>query len=99
MTNEHLWTDTYEDLALWCSINAQPDSPTGRHAEAVVTIRLALEQAAAAGAQTRAAEAQAEAAHASAAASTATARATWWLVLATWVLALVTLGIALRTGL
>jgi hypothetical protein len=74
MAYEYLWTESLEELALWCGIKAQPDSPTARVAETVLGARLALTQASALEATTKAAR--------------STARATWVLVLATWALAI-----------
>jgi hypothetical protein len=90
MAEEHLWTDDLRDLALWCGINALPDSPKGRVAAAVLQARLALAQA-------DAANAAAEASRAAASASRSTAKATWALVAVTWALALATVFLALTT--
>lgn len=71
------------ELAEWCGMHAQPESPAAGVAQAVLTARLAGEAARVGG----------DAARATASTATATWRlvfATWGLMAATWVLVLAT---------
>ena len=84
------------ELAEWCGLNAEPGSPAGEVAKAILNARLQQEHTHATqeGSERLARLAQ-EGTRATEQGTQRLVRATWWLVFGTWVLAATTVVVAL----